>query len=122
MHKKSSRRLAFTHSPAQAFDKFVENAMEKQMGTDEDGNEVEISHGTWWVDDGIEIELYAATQEEVDQLLELINNVTGSLSFDQDIYNIIAEEVQPFFEGQKTAQDVASIIQSRATIYVNEQR
>ncbi len=105
-----------------AFDKFVENAMEKQMGTDEDGNEVEISHGTWWVDEGIEIELYAATQEEVDQLLELINNVTGSLSFDQDIYNIIAEEVQPFFEGQKTAQDVASIIQSRATIYVNEQR
>ncbi len=105
-----------------AFDKVIENAMEKQMGTDEDGNEVEVSHGSWWVDDGIQVEMYAATQEDVDQIIELINNVSGTVSFDQDIYNIISEEAQAFFEGQKTAQDVAGIIQSRATIYVNEQR
>lgn len=105
-----------------AFDQMVAQAMEKQMGTDENGNEVEISHGSWWIDDGIEVEMYAATQEDVDQIVELINNASGASAFDQDIYNIISEEAQAFFEGQKTAQDVAAIIQSRASIYVNEQR
>ena len=81
-----------------------------------------MSHGSWWVDDGIEVEMYAATQEDVDRIIELINSVDSSVSFDQDIYDIISEEIQPFFEGQKTAQDVAGIIQSRVTIYVNEQK
>ena len=105
-----------------SFNKVIERAMEKQMGEDENGNEVEVSHGSWWVDDGIEVEMYAATQEDVDRIIELINSVDSSVSFDQDIYDIISEEIQPFFEGQKTAQDVAGIIQSRVTIYVNEQK
>lgn len=105
-----------------AFDRVVKQAMEKQMGKDENGNEIEISHGSWWVDDGIEVQMYAATQEDVDMIMDLINNVDSAVSFDQDIYDIISEEVQPFFEGQKTAQDVAGIIQSRVTIYVNEQK
>ena len=58
----------------------------------------------------------------MDQIVELINNASGASAFDQDIYDIISEEAQAFFEGQKTAQDVAAIIQSRASIYVNEQR
>ena len=58
----------------------------------------------------------------MDQVLNLIDNLGCAVSFDQDIYNIISEETQAFFAGQKTAQDVAGIIQSRATIYVNEQR
>lgn len=105
-----------------SFDRMIEKAMEKQMGTDENGNEVEVSTGSWGFGNGIEIELYAATQEEVDQVLNLIDNLGCAVSFDQDIYNIISEEAQAFFAGQKTAQDVAGIIQSRATIYVNEQR
>ena len=105
-----------------AFDKVVERAMEKQMGEDENGNAVEVSTSTWWIDDGIEVDIHAATQEDVDQIMELINNLDSAVSFDQDIYDIISEEIQPFFEGQKTAQDVAGIIQSRVTIYVNEQK
>ena len=105
-----------------AFDRVVKQAMEKQMGKDEDGNEIEVSHGSWWVDDGIEVQMYAATQEDVDMIMELINNMDTAVSFDQDIFDIISEEVQAFFEGQKTAQDVAGIIQSRVTIYVNEQK
>ncbi len=105
-----------------AFDKVIENAMEKRMGTDENGNEVEVPHGSWGIANGITVEMYAATQEDVDQVMALIDNMDSAVSFDQDIYNIIAEEAQAFFEGQKTAQDVAGVIQSRVSIYVNEQK
>lgn len=105
-----------------AFDKVVAEAMEIQTYIDENGNEVPQSNGTWWLDEGMEVEIFPPTQEQVDMLVEILNGVGSAVSFDQDIYDIIAEEAQYFFEGQKTAQDVAGIIQSRVKIYVNEQR
>lgn len=35
------------------------------------------------------------------------------------IYSMIAEEAAAYFEGQKSAQEVAKIIQSRMEIYVS---
>ena len=34
--------------------------------------------------------------------------------------NIIYEEAAPFFEGQKSVDEVTSIIQQRVSIYLNE--
>ena len=39
-----------------------------------------------------------------------------------DIFEIVSEEAAAFFQGQKTAEDVAKLIQSKANIFVNEQR
>ena len=36
--------------------------------------------------------------------------------------NMINEEAEPFFDGKKTAAEVANIIQGRVKIYVNESR
>ena len=41
-------------------------------------------------------------------------------SMDQGLYEIIAEDAEPFFKGAKSAAEVADIIQSRAQIYVDE--
>ena len=41
-------------------------------------------------------------------------------NMDQGLYDIISEDVEGYFQGQKSAQDVAKIIQSRAQIYVDE--
>jgi len=105
-----------------AFNQMVERAMTVETYTDENGNEVQQPIGSWYVDDGIEVEIYPPTQEQVDKVLAVLDNVSSAVSFDQDIFNIIQEEVQYFFENQKTAQDVAGIIQSRVNTYVNEQR
>ena len=102
-----------------AFDKRVREAMTEQK--DEETGEI-VASSSYWLDDDTEVELYAMTQEELDQLMELINNMDSRISYDEDIALIITDEAQPFFEGQKTAQDVVSVIQSRAWIYVNEQR
>ena len=42
--------------------------------------------------------------------------------YNEDIINIVNEEMDAFFTGQKSAQEVAKIIQNRAQIYVNENR
>ena len=51
----------------------------------------------------------------------------GKLSFarplskeSEEIYSIISEEAAPYFAGQKSAEEVAKIIQSRIQIYVSE--
>lgn len=89
---------------------------------DENGNPVESSKGGWGYGDGIEFNIYAATQEQVDAVKELINNTTTLYNADMEMYNIISEEAAFFFEGQKSAQEVAKTIQGRIQVYVDEIR
>jgi ABC-type glycerol-3-phosphate transport system substrate-binding protein len=65
---------------------------------------------------------YAMTQEQYDRFMTFINGIDKVWSEDQTLANIVAEELAPFFAGQKDAESAVKIIQSRAEIYVNEQR
>lgn len=104
-----------------AFESALEKAMEKEYITDENGQQVELSKGGWGMD-GLSVDLYATTQEQADQIMELIENTDKVLSFDENIMSIVSEEALIFFEGQKSAAETAAVIQSRVEIYVNEQR
>lgn len=70
----------------------------------------------------ITIDVYAMTDAEKEVILDLLKNTTTFMRYDTSLSEIINEEIQPFFQGQKTAEDAAKMIQSRATIYINEQR
>lgn len=85
------------------------------------GEKVEEPKTSWGYDD-FNVDIYAAKQEDVDALNTLINNTTQVITNNEEISNIITEEAAAFFEGQKTAKDVADIVQSRVNIYVNENR
>ena len=86
---------------------------------DENGELIEIPKTTWGYDSWT-AEIYAATQEEVDAVKELINAAKPYDMNDEEIFAIVNEEVQPFFKGQKSAQDVAKVIQSRVSIFISE--
>lgn len=89
---------------------------------DEEGNKIENPKTTWGYDD-FEMEIMAATQEEVDAVRGLIASAEKlSGSTNEQLVNIITEESEPFFKGQKSAADTAAIIQNRIQIYVNENR
>ena len=63
------------------------------------------------------------SQEEVDRFKSAINNTTrlrGDVN--QTLWEIVTESASEFFNGQMTAENAARIIQSRATIYIVEQR
>ena len=103
-----------------ALDAQFEEAMTPEY-TEIDGEKVEQPKTTWGWDD-FEAEIYAAKQEEVDAVKALIESADGVVSNNEEISNIIAEEAAAYFEGQKSAKDVADVIQSRVQIYVNENR
>ncbi|MDR0819374.1 MAG: hypothetical protein LBN43_07365, partial [Oscillospiraceae bacterium] len=65
---------------------------------------------------------YAMTKAEYDRYMGFINSISKVAESDDGILKIISEELKPFFGGQKTAKATAEIIQSRVSIYVNEQR
>lgn len=68
------------------------------------------------------VEIYAMTEQEKEVVLGLLKNTTTFMRYDSSLSDIINEEIQPFFKGEKSAADAAKMIQSRATIYVNEQK
>ena len=96
----------------------AEEAKERPYWEDEDGNR-EYYDDTYYFNDE-QVIIPPMTQEELDKALEFIESVNRTFYYDEEIQNIINEETGPFFQGQKSAQEVADIIQSRATIYVND--
>lgn len=69
-------------------------------------------------------ETHVPTQEEIDQILEIIRagkrpNYVLSAE-EKTLRSIISEEAEAFFQGQKSVDQVAEIIQRRVSVYVSE--
>jgi ABC-type glycerol-3-phosphate transport system substrate-binding protein len=105
----------------ECFDEKLKEVMTPQTTTDENGNVIEVPLTTWYVDDQ-EIEVMAMTQEQADELMAVLDSTTRIARYDENISNIISEETEAYFAGQRSAQDTANMIQSRVKLYVNEQR
>ena len=95
-------------------------ATKPRTTTDENGKETEIED-TYYVGD-MEIKIDPMTKEEADKMVDYIKSIDSTQSYVTEINNIISEEAAPFFEGQKSVDEVARIIQSRVQLYVDENR
>ncbi|MCM1101680.1 MAG: extracellular solute-binding protein [Clostridium sp.] len=102
------------------FDELAEKATKKPTYEDGDGNIVEEDYTNWINGESIVID--PLTEEQLNKLKNFIGSVTKRAYYNDDISNIISEETEAFFQGQKSAKDVASIIQRRAQVYVDEHR
>ena len=71
---------------------------------------------------GVEIPIAPITKERADEIVAQLYSFTQVYRSDDTLLNIVREEAGPFFAGQKKAQEVAPIIQSRVQLYVNENR
>ncbi len=85
---------------------------------DEDGEKIPIVR--FYMNDGKEV--YNLEPEQVQQIRDLIESTTKVADYNQEILDIVSEQAAPFFAGQKSAEEVARLVQSKANIYVNEQR
>ncbi|MDR2599551.1 MAG: extracellular solute-binding protein [Oscillospiraceae bacterium] len=74
--------------------------------------------GTYY---GISMEYFGPTQAEVDDFYALLDSMNRLLEYDDVLINIIRESAEDYFNGLRTVEEAARIIQSRASIYVSEQ-
>lgn len=59
-------------------------------------------------------------KEEIAQIRKIIDAADHFVNFDPKMIPIIEEETKPFFNGQKSAEKAAKLIQNRVTTYLNE--
>ena len=101
-------------------DAMAKKATEHQKYIDEDGNEV-IQDDSYFLIDHEET-IDPLTEAEVAKLKDFVVNVESIYTWDEELNSIVDEETQGYFEGQKSAKEVAAIIQSRLQIYINERK
>lgn len=106
-------------------EKQFESAKEAEYGVDEFGNQMEIPQGSAMLTTGdytFEVDIYAAKEEEINTLRDLIYSVSSLRTSEAQIESIISEESKHFFSGAKTADEVADIVANRVQLYVAEQK
>ena len=98
--------------------KLEEAAWEKPYFINEDGNKE--TYDDYIYVGGVEMELVPLTQEETGAVLDYIMSLDNICIYNEELNNIITEETESYFSGQKTVDEVVDIIQSRTKIYVSE--
>lgn len=104
-----------------ALDKKAEEEMKPNTYVDEATGEEVVEDMSFWIGDE-EITLKMLTKEECQYVIDFLKAIDYRQKNVSDITAIIEEDVAAYFEGQKTAQQVADTIQSRVKIFVNEKR
>ena len=94
--------------------------MEKPYYIDENGKKVE--YDDIYYNGANEITIDPLTQEECDLFEDFIINIKpNTYYYNEEIYNIITEESNAYFAGDKSAEQTAEIIQNRVSILISEQ-
>lgn len=110
------------------FDKQAEIATEPNYYLDENGEQVMDENGepmqitSIGYMDGWEYTYHTPTEEDVETVKLLLSVAKPAARRNQQINDIIQEEAAPFFQGQKSADDVMKIIQSRVQLYISENK
>lgn len=103
---------------------FKENAQlatERPYWEDPETGEKEYYDDTFYLN-GESIVLPPMSQEQVDKAVNYILSLKKPTYYNSNVMNIINEEMGGFFSGQKSAQEVAGVIQNRVQLYVDENR
>ena len=68
-----------------------------------------------------QLDIVVMTQGQYEKFINFLNGMGPVISGNLALQTIIEEEVQAYFEGQKSVDEVCKIIQNRAQTYVSEQ-
>ena len=96
--------------------KFEEELQEATKEKSDDDESAQL----WDQINHVMVKMKPLSQEEVSKFYDYTVSINSLDCMDNEITNIIAEEASAFYCGQKTAEEVADIIQNRVTVYINE--
>lgn len=107
------------------FDLMVEANLANEAYTNEMGQD--IIPGELWstyslIYNDMSNEKNPLTKKEADELIALVGKTKRCVSYEDALMNIIQEEAERYFVGEKSLGDTVKIIENRAETYVNENR
>lgn len=102
----------------------LEEEKKLHTGLNADGEEVNID-GQYYFDtvsgEPIRVEFLPFTDEQAAEYERVVREALRNPYYsDSQIWKILWEELNSYFEGERSAEDTASIIQNRASIYLSE--
>ena len=104
------------------FEEYLRKYTTTEQYTDAYGNTVYPLDEEMGVGGDISIKVKPLSKKEEEQFRDIINKATKTLYYNSDLTSIIKEEATRYFNGDKTVDETAEIIQNRMTIYINESR
>jgi len=75
-----------------------------------------------YIYEGLSVPVFAMTEAEAGDLRAIVESASLISRFDEALWNIVEEELQPFFAGDRTAVDTARIMQNRIQTLLSERR
>ncbi len=128
----TSYRLNFFPVNKAAFDKSLEpQYFTYEDGTyalDKEGKPIEDPKGLITIPAATDIPLQmvvyelAPSEAQMERFWKLYNSIDHVCTEDAALLDIILEQAQPYFAGDKALDETADLIQRRASLYVNENR
>ncbi|WP_303805142.1 ABC transporter substrate-binding protein [Ruminococcus flavefaciens] len=104
------------------FEKMADDATKKPYYIDENGKKVEYNYSYYDQSKNKAVDVDPLTEDEKKKIVDYIMNTTTIVdNFDPEIQNIIMEEAEAFFEGEKKSDEVISNLQNRISILLSEQ-
>lgn len=104
-----------------AFELYLKTQTATEDFVDEFGNEWYADHGMFGMD-GVDINIEAASDEDVKLLRDLIDKTHKTVEENPAIDDIIEDEVKAYFAGFQSLDKTVAHIQDRVSTYVNESR
>lgn len=104
-----------------SLEKKAKAEMEASTYVDEETGEVVENNNWMWIN-GKEIEISKPKEEDCQYVIDFLKQINYRSRYDDNIAVIVQEESAAYFAGEKSAKEVANIIQSRVNLYVNEKR
>lgn len=101
-------------------EKKIEKAKKGSFWINEETGEKEYYEDVFYLNDE-EILLPTISDKDIEEVLNLNDKIYSFNGYDDTLNSIVIEESEAYFSGQKTASEVAKIIQNRVNIYLAEQ-
>lgn len=101
------------------FEEFLTDSL-KEETIEENGSSYAIAKRSYSERDIVDLQVYKCTDEDVEQIRSLVNDIDIKFQYHTQIQRIIDEETASFFEGDKDLTEVCEIIQNRVQLYLDE--
>ena len=97
-----------------------ENKLQEAMQTENDEKDTPVEKAKVSFEGEQEIPIYQITQQQGSALEKIVGKATIFSGYDRGMHEILLEESESYFAGDKTMEETAEVMQKRVALYMNE--